>query len=43
MEKLENQLGVSKELGELKEKLDQKRVEIERLKEELKSTKESLR
>ena len=43
MEKLGNQLGVSQDVDELKEKLDQKRLEIVRLKEELKSTKESLR
>ena len=43
MEKLGNQLGVSQDVDELKEKLDQKRMEIVRLKEELKSTKESLR
>jgi hypothetical protein len=43
MEKLGNQLGVSQDVDELKEKLDKKRMEIFRLKEELKSTKESLR
>ena len=34
---------MSKELDELKEKLDKKRLEIERLKNKLKSTKESLK
>jgi peptidoglycan hydrolase CwlO-like protein len=34
---------VSKDLDELKEKLDQTRLEIERLKKELKSTKEYMR
>jgi hypothetical protein len=43
MEKLGNQLGVSQDVDELKEKLDKKRMEFFRLKEELKSTKESLR
>jgi len=42
MKKIGNQLGVSKDLDEFKEKLDQKRLEIVRLKEELKSTKESM-
>ena len=43
MKKSGKQLGVSEEIDELEENLDQKLLEIERLKEELKSTKESLK
>lgn len=43
MENVGIQLGWSNEIDVLEEKLDQKVIEIKRLKEELKLTKESLR
>lgn len=43
MENVGIQLAWSNEIDGLEDKLDQKLIEIQRLKEELKSTKESLR